>query len=504
MHSTYEQYLKLNLNGSLIGLEKVEENFQYYCTPKNAEVIGCIGVDGIHFCFVKGLGDMVFCVNPMESAGENVHLVAADFIDFLRLILTFGSADVLEQLHGFSKWDVDAILKEYGVAPNQKRVLKRIQEEFQIQPMEDLFGYQTQLEHLFDCSMLEFPDEYYEGFTERVIRLPEWKVFFDSGFWPQEENQEAGQEIPVKQSVPWEKDTWWILSLYLCREGLVLDVCKEIQPSEIKAFRDKWYPEGTDYSTITKEQIEQMAAENPTDESIRPSLFNDEIELAWSGTSGVGWNPCLQPGEDNSLEAKSAVQHYGLDKDKGWLVERMSFAWPKQGNCVVRDLKLMLSQNPVALAGPHLTDLREGQIVQCQHPFTGEQYSMTVKEIRQEKISMDRRKNSQWIYPECLTQLSYTLEPDLSADKFRLVDCAEGDRPLEREHQCKTNSCSSNAIIGGADGPTAIFVASKSTSKKLHIACSSLHFEPVYQMEWRIVFSQKMREDITIPISIPT
>ena len=47
------------------------------------------------------------------------------------------------------------------------------------------------------------------------------------------------------------------------------------------------------------------------------------------------------------------------------------------------------------------------------------------------------------------------------------------------------------AIIGGADGPTAI-VCGGSSKEKLHAACSALHFEPVEgDIEWRIVFNIK-------------
>lgn len=48
-------------------------------------------------------------------------------------------------------------------------------------------------------------------------------------------------------------------------------------------------------------------------------------------------------------------------------------------------------------------------------------------------------------------------------------------------------------VIGGADGPTAVFVGAH--TPKLHAACSSLHFEPVEDVEWRAVFSEKLMED---------
>lgn len=51
-------------------------------------------------------------------------------------------------------------------------------------------------------------------------------------------------------------------------------------------------------------------------------------------------------------------------------------------------------------------------------------------------------------------------------------------------------------MIGGADGPTAVFVGAH--TPKLHAACSSLHFEPVGEVEWRTVFSEKQMEDLDV------
>jgi hypothetical protein len=41
----------------------------HFCTPKGAKVIGWAGVDGIHYCFVRGFGEMVFAVSPMNTPG---------------------------------------------------------------------------------------------------------------------------------------------------------------------------------------------------------------------------------------------------------------------------------------------------------------------------------------------------------------------------------------------------------------------------------------------------
>ena len=54
-------------------------------------------------------------------------------------------------------------------------------------------------------------------------------------------------------------------------------------------------------------------------------------------------------------------------------------------------------------------------------------------------------------------------------------------------------------IIGGADGQTAIILSSRATAK-LHAVCSSLHFEPVQNVEWRFVFRQKLMQDVDVKL----
>lgn len=92
----YKKYKKLKIDFSQLSLEPGDTSGGYFCTPKGAEIIGWTGVDGIHCCFVKGFGEMVFAVNPSNLPGDYVHPLARSFEDFLRLILACG-LDAAEQ-----------------------------------------------------------------------------------------------------------------------------------------------------------------------------------------------------------------------------------------------------------------------------------------------------------------------------------------------------------------------------------------------------------------------
>ena len=61
------------------------------------------------------------------------------------------------------------------------------------------------------------------------------------------------------------------------------------------------------------------------------------------------------------------------------------------------------------------------------------------------------------------------------------------------------NEAGSIAIIGGADGPTSVIMGQ--SAPKLHAACSSLRFEPIVDdVEWRVVFSEKLMDDVDVDL----
>ena len=101
-------------------------------------------------------------------------------------------------------------------------------------------------------------------------------------------------------------------------------------------------------------------------------------------------------------------------------------------------------------------------------------------------------------YPNHMLAMSYSLKPDITGRGFLIQDCNHGDNPRQKRNGTAEDSALAAAIgiIGGADGPTAVFVGSH--TPKLHTACSSLHFEPVEKVEWRAVFSEKLMEDMDV------
>ena len=123
---TYRQFLKTDADLSPLGVMRVDAPFEpYFCTPKGAAIFGWAGVDGIHYCFIRGFGGMVFAVSPMNAAPDCVHPLARDFADFLRLLLACGDAAALEQAWMWTEAQFEEYLREYPPTDEQRAKIEQ-------------------------------------------------------------------------------------------------------------------------------------------------------------------------------------------------------------------------------------------------------------------------------------------------------------------------------------------------------------------------------------------
>ena len=164
MNLLYEKYKNLKIDGSWIGLEAGAQT-PYFCTPIGAEIIGWD--NGIHYCFIKGFGDMVFCVNPETCCDYNVYPIARNFCDFLGLILATGNTNTLQQIIWWDKKRFEDFVnspeeQEYRVRPEVQGVLSTIRKGIDITPIDTLFEYIKDLQSNFPYEQIPFTNEYYD------------------------------------------------------------------------------------------------------------------------------------------------------------------------------------------------------------------------------------------------------------------------------------------------------------------------------------------------------
>ncbi len=501
MMAIYKKYLKLNIDGSSIGLEQGGGQNNYFCTPKGAGVIGWAGADGIHFCFIRGFGEMVFAVSPMNTPGNYVYPLAQNFKDFLRLLLACGHTAALEQAWCWDQTQFDEFLWENTPTAEQTATLAIIREKLSLTPIERPFAYIKDLQAGFDYSRIRYTEDYYD-FIPAEPQMPEWQVYFDGSFRGRHGRERAGKEISLNRQFVWGNEAWSIPAIYICSKGLVVDFCLQVSPQRIGAFIDKWKlsadSEGTGF---TDEQRMQFVTEDPLNINMNPKAVLNGTELSSPHGCGLSWNPCSPEG--NSLEAESAVQHYGLDPGQGYAIWRSAFPWKTKRKPQIKTLSLVLIQEPVAIAGPSFRVSLPGEQIELEHPSTGEKYTLTVQEYEPQKFSAQHFNDPNREFPLHCTMMSYTILPDSPAGAFTVADCVPSDRPRQKHTYPNapqvTSSVCCIGIIGYADGPTAIAL-NGGNGAKVRAACSALHFEPVDEVEWRIVFYEKKCEDMAVKL----
>ena len=119
----FQKFRSLDFPKDTIGLEWSGEDVAYFCTPVGAEIIGWLGVDGIHFCFIPSINsDMIFVVSPMPCGDHYVEPVAYNFQDFLSLVLFCKSANLIEQISWMNERQFLELLKSENKLSIQKEM----------------------------------------------------------------------------------------------------------------------------------------------------------------------------------------------------------------------------------------------------------------------------------------------------------------------------------------------------------------------------------------------
>ena len=500
----YQKFRKLSIDFDAIGLGRRDDDVTYFCTPKGAKIIGWAGVDGIHYCTVRGFGEMVFAVSPMNLPGDYVHPIARNFGDLLRLLLACGTMDALEQAHQWDREQFAAYVAENRPTEAQKAVLDILAETFSLNAMEDPYGYLQALRQSFDYSQIPYSPEYYDPDMNPAAEEPEqpWKVTYDGGFW--RHTGRAGREISLGKHFSWGEASWYVPAAYVCGKGLVLDLCRETDPQKMKDFINKWdlLHEGDHH--YTEDEQMQIRSENPMDVDFRCTVILNGKTLRQDHGCGVSWiaPECLGGEMDNSREGKALVEHYGLDPSRCWSFHRLSFPWATKRPPALRSLWITLEQDPQDLPGPRFPTPAVGESVTVVHPITGREHVLTVREYEAQEMDQNCFGNEEMEYPTHYTAMTYTLEPDIPDDGFRLQDCDQGDPPRARAvvPDGPTAVCSAvvMGVIGRADGPTAIVLSGGPA--RLHAACSALHFAPVTTVTWYAIFREKLLSDCTVAL----
>ncbi len=311
----------------------------------------------------------------------------------------------------------------------------------------------------------------------------DWKVFYQADFWRHRGRDHAGRALPIEKRFDWCGEDWYVPAAYVCTQGVVLDLLLRVPQERFAAFAEKWSltPE-RGCEEFSEEEVETIDRENPLSQDFSARLTLNGGAVSSERSCAVSYVPKLA--EDKP--ALRLLAHYGFDMDCCWAIHRLFFPQKRRE---IQTLSLHLAAQPEWLTGPHFT-AEAGKPVVLTHPATGAVYTLTPQRIEAETLELPPQGPE---FPRHLVRMDYTLSPELPGDALRLRDTAPADPARRRD--------ANGGIIGGADGPTAIFIGCHSEEERIHTAFSSPHFAPQKApVEWRTSFRVMRKPDCTVAL----
>ena len=475
---TDRQFLKAQIDLEPLGLIMDGPFEAYFCTPKGARIFARSGVDGIHFCFVRGFGETVFAVSPMNGRENCVHPVAKSFRDFLRLLLALHDAAAIEQVWQWNAAQLEEFEQKHPSSDEQLAALDKLVFTFHLRPMAEPWKYIHTVQSGFDYGKLRFSEEFYDDDTPDMTDEP-WQVTFEGNFWGA--HGKPGKELQLGAAFSWAGDEWLVPAAYVCREGIVLDLCKRVPVEQVFGFREKWnLSKENDGSDWDEAQRLRAIAESPFSERLGAELTVNGQTLRQERGCSLCWDPLYAEG--NGRETKRVRGHYGLDELDGWYIERISFPWKGKKKADIRSLSLHIREDPLEVPGQEFSPERAGDSITFTLPGAQQAYTLTALALHTEELPLF----GETVYT---TELAYDIAPEPPGGSVTLRDFAEAIRVSP---QGDFSGCAFG-VIGGADGPVALAMGRD-------IACSQVRREKERRVTWTLVCREKRKEDKTVTL----
>lgn len=463
----YQKFRNSSLDTSPVGLFSGSDESGSVYTPAGARIVAWTGTEGVHFCQVEGFGGIVFVVDPTAPPGDCVHPVAATLLDFIGLLIKCKDAALIAQSYQWSRTRFDELIGIIQPSMKMRSVLRALENTYHPTVIADPYGYIANQQKGFDYTSLPLQPDYFEWCPIRP-GTPKWEVGFGTGFSEYCEKGKSGQELAVNKSFLWHGENWCVPAVYLCENGIIVDSYLEVPLQSIDRFTEKWAVRMTGAMSI-EEQM-RCKLDNPLELDLKADLNVNGKTAPLRKSFIQKWNPK----DNNNWNTRRTLEHYDLDREKGYLMRRDCFL-RKGKNPPIRTMELTLQAEPVSVPGQRFIAPKSGESITFVHPVSNQTHTLSV--ISQIREALDPNFLSN--HPCCYTRLLFQLEPHISKDLFSVVDCDPGDQ------------------FSGNSAPLQFSGRIPSTG---HCAVSSLRYTPAEQITWRMVFRQKIRQDVTVPI----
>lgn len=300
-------------------------------------------------------------------------------------------------------------------------------------------------------------------------------VYFSGEFFFHKTNEKKGRRTTVNTEFIKDGKKWRILAYYTCSAGLVFDISVETDINEFNAF----YENG-------------QSAEHPLNNRFDIKLIRNKKLINMSHMGSIDYIP----GNIDNIEAEKLIKHYKLPTDNCQSFYRVCF--PCRMKSEIHTLSLKILPVNEFLNAARFSSLTKTPI-EIIHPVTEEKYELKITSVSDEII--DFSGNDEIMsFPGKLKTMEYTLNPELDVSAFDIRDTKTGDSPkIKSDYKYLPDSACSYAVIGGADGPTAVSVGCPKPPS-VYSVCSSLYFEEQEEIIWLFRFIVKLKEEKTVTI----
>lgn len=318
----------------------------------------------------------------------------------------------------------------------------------------------------------------------------EIKVYYDASIWDREILHKQGMKPGIKQKVDWRfnylEREYIIPYIYRFSKGIVLDIVTPLGEEEIQTFIKKY--EHLNEEELSISQEEQIEMDRPY-KYIEPRQvwINGECTTrGWSSTSAVLLP--FQDEDESMLRIKEAYRDV-LKSYEFFSCQRICIPYPnnirgykrirhfKRGD-QIKSLKFTTHKQyrtyPIDESFT-LTKLKPEIDISFTHPITGEIHKIEFKWEEQIEIPFPKAEIRK-VYGE---MASYRITPLLGEEEY-----LEFDQSMQfKQRKISTQkyvpeSTGSIGIIGGASGPTSVFIAKGKDANKIRYCYSKLSEHP--------------------------
>ena len=250
------------------------------------------------------------------------------------------------------------------------------------------------------------------------------KVYFSASFCGHDYYEEAGKEIKINKAFTCNGRNFIIPSIYLFDEGVVVDVCYDVDVDEIK-----------DYIRNIDNIFDLFSDNNEEDDPFEQDFCFD---LNINGTqlissdeyTGVSYNPI-----DCSIDEDSEfdfMAHYDLDKSKAWNVVRSAFEWNGDPQSDIKNVVINIVFDEVPVPVLEFTSNDVGKSFEFKNPKNNESHTLKIIDSAYAVFSEKDRK-AYGIIMKFGHQLWYEITPPLNYDDYSVTQIFK-NKPLFSEN----------------------------------------------------------------------